>query len=281
VRNRRWPVLLATIIALLAPFGSPAASTLERMLEEQLRARGIRGERVLYAFRRVPRTAFVPEEARDRAYDDTALEIGHGQTISQPYIVALMTELLDLKGDERVLEVGTGSGYQAAILAELAKEVCTVEIVPELAAAARLRLTRHGYRNVHVKQGDGALGWREYAPYDAIIVTAVAPQVPRALIEQLRDGGVLVMPIGEPARRQVLARGVKRGGKLRTREITEVRFVPMTGEVMRRGSVGGWRDDDVRPTPERSSAPADSGAAPDAYPTPARGLIEEDLGSRG
>jgi protein-L-isoaspartate(D-aspartate) O-methyltransferase len=237
VKGGRRPALLATLVLLIwlpAPLG--AASSPEEMLERQLQARGIRDERLLEAFRRVSREAFAPAPARERAYDDAPLPIGHGQTMSQPYMVALMTEQLGLRGPERVLEVGTGSGYHAAILASLAREVYTIEIVPELAASARLRLAREGFRNVHVKQGDGALGWREYGPYDAIVVTAAAPSVPRALIDQLSDGGVLVMPLGDPNGRQVLVRGVKRGTKLRTREITEVRFVPLTGSGARGGA---------------------------------------------
>jgi protein-L-isoaspartate(D-aspartate) O-methyltransferase len=270
---------------------------------DQLKARGIRDARVLDAFRRVPREAFVPAELRDRAYDDAPLAIGHGQTVSQPYMVALMTELLDLKGGERVLEIGTGSGYQAAILAVLAREVYSVEIIPALATAARLRLTREGYRNVHVKLGDGTRGWREYGPYDAIVVTAAASSVPRPLIEQLREGGVLVMPVGDEAGRQVLVRGVKRAGKLRTREITEVRFVPMTGEAGRRGAPSAERErsqpsgraparsdehDDNRPrggSPAQSDendrprtrAPAASDANDDDRPR-GRGVSEEPRG---
>src|SRR3972149_4628816 len=160
------------------------------MVKAQIESRGVKDSMVLKAMRKVPRHLFVPKSYQEEAYADEPLPIGEGQTISQPYIVALMTELLGLKGGERVLEIGTGSGYQAAILAELAREVYTVEIIPELAAAAPPGITREGYRNVHVKQGDGALGWREYGPYDAVVVTAAAPSVPRALIDQLEEGGV-------------------------------------------------------------------------------------------
>lgn len=226
----RGPVLLA-LFALLTflPASSDAGSSPEQLVRE-LQSKGIRNARVLDAVRRVPRAAFVPPSVRERAYDDVPLDIGHGQTISQPSVVALMTEQLGLTGNERVLEIGTGSGYHAAILATLAHEVYSVELVPELASGARLRLVRAGYRNVHVKQGDGTLGWREYGPYDAVVVTAAAPSVPRALIDQLNEGGVLVMPIGEVDGRQVLVRGVKRGIKLRTKEIAEVRFVPLLRE---------------------------------------------------
>lgn len=310
MRRGRWPPRLAIAALLLA---CPAASRPDPVpagtLADQLRVRGIRDERVLDAVRRVRREAFAPVGARARAYDDEPLPIGHGQTMSQPYVVALMTELLRLEGNERVLEIGTGSGYQAAVLAELAREVYSVEIIPELAAAARLRLTHEGYRNVHVKQGDGTFGWHDYGPYDAIVVTAAAESVPRALIDQLHEGGVLVMPIGEPDGRQVLVRGVKHGVKLHTREVTEVRFVPMTGEAVQRGS-GKARgaaarlpapasDDGVRgPDAPRDVPRGDSGAAgptvpPNAGPSApherdtgpstlprGHGVIEEELPDR-
>ncbi len=225
----RGPALFAlfallTFLPAAHAFGASAAQ-----LASELQGRGIRDPHVLDAIRRVPRDAFAPSAAHDHAYDDTSLDIGHGQTMSQPYVVALMAQQLGLEGNERVLEIGTGSGYNAAVLGTLAHEVYSVELIPELASAARLALTRAGYRNVHVKQGDGTLGWREYGPYDAIVVTAAGPTVPRALIDQLREGGVLVMPVGDPNGRQVLVRGVKRGLKLRTREIAEVRFVPLLG----------------------------------------------------
>jgi len=311
VRRGRWPARIAIATLLLAcPVLCRAASALSgRTMIDQLRTRGIHDERVLEAMGRVRREAFAPDEARARAYADEPLPIAHGQTMSQPYVVALMTELLHLGGNERVLEIGTGSGYQAAVLAELAREVYSVEIIPELAATARLRLTSEGYRNVHVKEGDGALGWRDYGPYDAIMVTAAATSVPRALIEQLREGGVLVMPVGEAGGRQVLVRGVKRGIKLRTREVTEVRFVPMTGETVKRGSGtgSGVAPPPVPPardkgapgprvpsdTPRSDRGPAapnvsrdggagtssDGGTTP-SMPPGGRGLIEENLPDR-
>jgi protein-L-isoaspartate(D-aspartate) O-methyltransferase len=168
-----------------------------RMVEQQLLARGIRDERVLEAMNRVPRELFVPEELRERAYDDAALPIGSGQTISQPAMVALICELLDLQGNERVLDVGTGSGYQAAVLAELAAEVHTIERHPDLAEQARENLAAAGYTDrVSVHVGDGTLGDPEHAPFDAIAVAAAAPEPPRALYDQLDPGGRLVLPVG-------------------------------------------------------------------------------------
>ena len=272
-----WPVVAALLTLLsFSPAPLDAASGPDRMIDEQLERRGIRDRRVLDAFRRVPRDIFVPDDARDNAYDDRPLPIGHGQTISQPYIVAFMTEALNLKGEERVLEIGTGSGYQAAILAELVREVYSVEIVPELATNARLRLTRAGYRNVHVKQGDGAAGWREYGPYNAVIVTAAAPRVPQPLIDQLDEGGVLVMPVGDPRGRQVLIRGVKRGGKLRSRELTDVQFVPMTGSITRGGGAPPERPAAQRPRAEpapRERAPLDAEVRGGARPEPDTGEV--------
>ncbi|HID72737.1 TPA: protein-L-isoaspartate(D-aspartate) O-methyltransferase, partial [Candidatus Micrarchaeota archaeon] len=167
-----------------------------RRMVEELRRFGIRDERVLAAMEAIPRHLFVPEHMRQLAYEDTPLPIGHGQTISQPYIVALMTEALSLKGTERVLEIGTGSGYQTAILCELAREVFSVERIPELAMGAGERLGALGYRNFHISVGDGTLGWPEEAPFDGIIVTGGIPRVPDPLWDQLAEGGRLVAPIG-------------------------------------------------------------------------------------
>ncbi len=204
------------------------------MVEEQLIARGIRNERVLAAMRRVPRHEFVPEDLRGQAYEDWALPIGLGQTISQPYIVAFMTEALDPQPGQRVLEVGTGSGYQAAVLAELAGEVWTVELLPALAEAARARLERLGYRNVHVKAGDGYLGWAEAGPFDAVIVTCGAKEVPGPLFEQLKPGGVMIIPVGEVWAGQSLRVIVKGpNGERVERDVLPVQFVPLrrAGEV--------------------------------------------------
>lgn len=201
----------------------------EEMVRQQLIERGIRDERVLAAMRKVPRHRFVPPEYVHAAYDDGPLPIGAGQTISQPYIVALMTELLNLRGDERVLEIGTGSGYQTAILAELAREVYTIELEAELLARARRLLVEEmGYANIFFRHGDGSKGWPEAAPFDAIIVTAAPPEVPPALLEQLRVGGRLVIPVGTWD--QDLQLIVKYGPEptdCTVQSITPVRFVPL------------------------------------------------------
>lgn len=200
------------------------------MVVEQIEERGIRDRRVLEVMERVPRHEFVPEEYRAFAYEDSPLPIGEGQTISQPYIVALMTECLNLEGEEKVLEVGTGSGYQAAILSELAKEVYTIEIVGPLAERAEELLKNLGYRNVKVKCDDGYLGWEEYAPFDGIIVTCAPEHIPQPLIDQLAEGGRMVIPVGETQFPQVLKLVEKREGKVTMRNVVPVRFVPMTGD---------------------------------------------------
>ena len=200
-----------------------------RMVTEQLQLRGITDARVLAACLHIPRHAFVPPEFQGEAYADHPIPIGEGQTISQPYMVALMTQLLRLQGHERVLEVGTGSGYQLAVLAELALEVYSVERVPELAQQAVERLQQQGYLNVHVTTGDGSLGWPGEAPYEGIVVTAGTPRVPDMLIEQLAEGGRLVIPVGS-ARAQMLTLVHKRAGHLTVKDITRCVFVPLVGE---------------------------------------------------
>lgn len=204
----------------------------EKMVETQIKARGVKNPRVLSALLKVERHRFVPEENLNSAYSDQPLPIGEGQTISQPYIVALMTELLDLKGDEKVLEIGTGSGYQAAILAELSKEVYTIEIIESLASMSKKRLLELGYQNIQVKAGDGYLGWPEFAPFDAIIVTAAPDHIPKPLIEQLKEGGRMVVPVGTHT--QELKKIVKRSGKIETTDVIPVLFVPMTGEGVKK-----------------------------------------------
>jgi protein-L-isoaspartate(D-aspartate) O-methyltransferase len=200
----------------------------ERMVETQIKARGVKDPRVLAAMLKVERHLFVPRDLHPTAYSDQPLPIGEGQTISQPYIVALMTELLDLKGDDKVLEVGTGSGYQAAILAELAKEVYSIEIIEKLAISAEKLLFDLGYKSIKVKAGDGYLGWPEVAPFDAIIVTCAPDHIPKPLMDQLKEGGRMVIPVGEFT--QELKKIVKRGGKLETTNVIPVIFVPMTGD---------------------------------------------------
>lgn len=199
------------------------------MVDAQIRRRGVTDPCVLRAMGSVPRHRFVPQVWRDNAYEDRALPIGFEQTISQPYVVAFMTQALRLTGDERVLEIGTGSGYQAAVLAGCAREVFTVEIRPDLARAAAARLEELGYRKVTVRHGDGRAGWAAHAPYDAILVTAAAPDIPEQLVEQLRDGGVLVMPRGPVEGGQVLVRGLKQSTGLKLEELLPVAFVPLVG----------------------------------------------------
>lgn len=204
------------------------------MLNRQLTGpgRNITNPRVLQAMQTVPRHEFVPEEHRDEAYDDHPLPIGHGQTISQPYIVAFMTEQLDPKPTDRVLEIGTGCGYQAAVLGELVQDVYTIEIVEPLARQATATLRRLGYDNVHVRAGDGFAGWPEEAPFDAVIVTCAPEKIPQPLVEQLKEGGRMVIPVG-PSHDQSLYLLRKEGGELKQRAILPVRFVPMTGEAQR------------------------------------------------
>lgn len=201
----------------------------EQMVRNQIEARGITDPLVLAAMRQVPRHLFVPAEMRDSAYRDAPLPIGEGQTISQPYIVALMTEMLELTGGERVLEIGTGSGYQAAILSLLAREVYTVERLPTLAQHAEELLLQLGYCNVRIRVGDGTLGWSEYAPYEAIIVTAASPDIPPPLLDQLADGGRFIAPIG-PRWTQTLVRVRRKGDELQKEHLTSVAFVPLVGE---------------------------------------------------
>lgn len=199
-----------------------------QMVEQQLRQRGIRDERVLSAMTEVPRHRFVPQFWRSASYSDNPLPIGQEQTISQPYIVALMSESLELKGHETVLEIGTGSGYQAAVLSRLAQRVYSIEIIPKLADAARAQLLALGCANVTVIVGDGNDGWKQGGPYDAIIVTAAAPQIPPALVEQLAEGGRMVLPV-KKGEEQYLLRLRKQDGKILEDDLGVVRFVPLVG----------------------------------------------------
>ncbi len=197
----------------------------ERMVDRQIERRGIENVRVLQALRDVKRHLFVPPEEISEAYEDHPLPIGHGQTISQPYIVALMTESIDPKHSDRVLEIGTGSGYQAAVLSRLVKEVYSIEIVESLGREAQKRLKDLGYDNVTVRIGDGYKGWPEKAPFDAIVVTAAPPEIPQALIDQLAEGGRMVVPVGTAFQELLLIE--KKKGEITKRVITAVRFVPM------------------------------------------------------
>jgi protein-L-isoaspartate(D-aspartate) O-methyltransferase len=205
----------------------------EFMVKTQLIPRGISDERVLNAMKKVPRHFFVDVYIQYKAYDDMALSIGEGQTISQPYMVAIMTQLLELKGNEKVLEVGTGSGYQAAILAELSKEVYTVERVAVLVKKAEDRFQSLGYKNIHVKIGNGTLGWPEEAPFDRIIITAGTPKIPAPLIEQLSEEGIIIAPVGDRFSQQLL-KVRKSKGKLLENYHTPCVFVPLIGEY-------GWK----------------------------------------
>jgi protein-L-isoaspartate(D-aspartate) O-methyltransferase len=220
-----------TVQPMLTPTASPDPRLQERlsMVETQMQARDITDPDVLKAMEAVPRHEFVLEEFLNQAYEDHPLPIGYGQTISQPYIVALMTQLMNLKRGDKVLEIGTGSGYQAAILAMLTDQVYSVEIIPELAQSAAERLKRLGYTNVHVKEGDGYYGWEEYAPYDAIVVTAAPDHVPQPLVQQLKDGGRLVIPVGPPGGYQSLWQITRKGDRVESKNITGVLFVPLTG----------------------------------------------------
>lgn len=203
------------------------ASSAGPMVEQQIRARGVSDPRTLRAMLSVPREKFVPQELRHRAYEDGPLPIGYGQTISQPFIVAYMTEQIQPKPRDRVLEIGTGSGYQAAVLSQMVAQVYTIEIVRPLAERAEALLRELGYQNVHVKAGDGYKGWPEHAPFDAIIVTAAPDHVPQPLVEQLKEGGRMVIPVGKTGA-QMLYLLEKRGGKIKQKAVIPVKFVPFT-----------------------------------------------------
>jgi len=221
---------LAISIPLIA--ADPYAAKREAMVRDQLQDRDIRDAKVLSAMRTVPRHEFVPDTVRAMAYEDHPLPIGNGQTISQPYIVALMTQLLEVSKTHRVLEIGTGSGYQAAVLSQLAGDVYSVEIVPDLARESQAALKRLGYGSVRVRHGNGYLGWPEHAPFDRIIVTAAPPELPQALLDQLKPGGRLVAPVGRGVFDQQLRLWQKdASGKVRSRDVIPVRFVPMVQEV--------------------------------------------------
>ncbi|MHB8772636.1 MAG: protein-L-isoaspartate(D-aspartate) O-methyltransferase [Syntrophales bacterium] len=219
-------LLLAVAAPAAAPDGASTASRRAAMVRTQIAERGVADPAVLKAMGAVQRHRFVPAGQLGDAYDDRPLPIGYGQTISQPYIVAAMTESIRPRSDHKVLEVGTGSGYQAAVLAEIVAQVFTVEIIPELGKTARERLQEMGYRNVAVRVADGYDGWPEEAPFDAIVVTAAAEYIPPPLLGQLREGGRMIIPVGAPFFTQMLTLVEKRGGQTTTRQLMPVRFVP-------------------------------------------------------
>jgi protein-L-isoaspartate(D-aspartate) O-methyltransferase len=227
--SRRGFPSLATVAAQASADSEEQREARRRMVEEQIAARGVRDTRVLAAVRKIPRHLFVPPQMQPYAYADEPLPIGYGQTISQPYIVAFMSEALELKPQDRVLEIGTGSGYQAAVLAELTREVYSIEIVEPLGKEAAERLKRLGYTNVKLRIGDGYRGWPEAAPFDAIMVTAAPGHVPPALVEQLREGGRLVLPVGRFFQDLIRIRRTPKG--TRQESLLPVRFVPMVGEA--------------------------------------------------
>jgi protein-L-isoaspartate(D-aspartate) O-methyltransferase len=232
-RIAHWVIIAAFAATGCHQNATPAsefAAQRQRMVKEQLIPRDIHDERVLTAMGKVPREEFVPEDSRASSYADSPLPIGHDQTISQPFIVAYMTEQLHPQPTDRVLEIGTGSGYQAAVLSELVKEVYTIEIIEPLAQSASARLARLGYKNAHVKIGDGYKGWPEVAPFDAIIVTCAPNKVPQPLTDQLKEGGRMIIPVGVAADQQLYLLK-KENGELEQRAILPVRFVPMAGEA--------------------------------------------------
>ncbi len=245
LNQNRKPSVLATLLSVVLPtLAFVDAAQLERnkdqllrtrraMIERDLVGRGIRDVRVLEVMGSIERDLFVPEKLRAHAYADRPLPIGEGQTLSQPYVVALMTELLNLKGMERVLEIGTGSGYQTTVLGKLAAEVYSIEILPTLSKRAKTLLEGLGCDNVHLKVGDGFFGWEEQGPFDAILVTAAAPKIPEILWGQLREGGRLIMPLGADRQLQRLVRVTKTDGKQVIEEITGVLFVPLTGTIQK------------------------------------------------
>jgi len=226
--GRGWLLaVLAVAISTSAFSQDPLEKSREHMVRTQIAARGVIDSSTLRAMKKVPRHKFVPPDRVNYAYEDGPLSIGYDQTISQPYIVAFMTEAVRPRKGQRVLEVGTGSGYQAAVLAEIVDSVFTIEIVPELASSAESRLKSLGYRNVVVRYGDGYLGWPEHAPFDAILVTAAPDHIPQPLIDQLKEGGTMVIPVGPVESIQSLTIVKKKGGKIVKEVLLPVRFVPL------------------------------------------------------
>ena len=236
LKNVMWFFVLFILQQALTSFAAGDAYMQKRqlMVEQDIRGRGVKDPVVLRAMGTVPRHLFVTASLRSQAYEDHPLPIEEGQTISQPYVVALMTEALRLKQGDRVLEIGTGSGYQAAVLASIVKEVYTIEIRKTLADRSEKTLADLGYRNVKVKFGDGYFGWEEHAPFDAIIITAAANHIPPLLIKQLKEGGRLIVPLGSTVYYQMLTLATKRKGELDVEQLSPVAFVPMTGEIEKR-----------------------------------------------
>ncbi len=229
-----FSLIMLLLLFVLSTAGDEYAPLRQQMIERDIRGRGVSDAVVLNVMGRIPRHLFVDAAYRGQAYDDHPLPIGEGQTISQPYVVALMTEALGLESSDRVLEIGTGSGYQAAVLAEIAREVYTLEIRQALAERAARTLSDLGYRNVQVRHADGYFGWEEHAPFDAIIITAAANHIPPPLIKQLREGGRLIVPLGSTVYYQTLTLATKRKGNLDVVQLCPVAFVPMTGEVQKK-----------------------------------------------
>jgi len=223
-------VFIILCYVLLLVIQDEFAGLRHQMVQTQIKARGVTNKKVLDAMDKVPRHLFVPKEIESMAYQDRPLPIGYNQTISQPYIVGFMTEAILPNADDVVLEIGTGSGYQAAVLGEIVKEVYTLEIIPELGMNAKLRLKELGYENIHVKVSDGYYGWLEHAPFNAIVVTAAAEEIPEPLIDQLADGGRMIIPLGHAFDVQNLVLVTKKNGEVQTKNLFAVRFVPFTRE---------------------------------------------------
>ena len=237
---KRLTLLLTFLLINQITFAGPAPQPEDEKyaiaratLIKKIKSEGIKDEAVLRAMAKVQRHEFVPEKYRARSYEDISLPIGKIQTISQPYMVALMTEAIRPKASYKVLEIGTGTGYSAAVLSDIVDKVYTIEIEPELAKTATARLKRLGYTNIHVKEGDGFFGWEEFAPFDAIILTCNAGKVPPRLGEQLKEGGRLIMPLGDTYSIQTMVVITKVAGKLISRPLVEVQFVPMLGEIQK------------------------------------------------
>ena len=229
--NKKMAVIIFSALFLILnciPQEDKYTGTREKMVEDQVESRGISNQLTLDAMKKVPRHKFVPPNLLDRAYDDGPLPIGYGQTISQPYIVAYMTAVIDPQPGQKILEIGTGSGYQAAVLAEIIDSVFTIEIVTELYRSSEKRLKELGYKNVLCKNADGYYGWKKYEPFDAIIVTAATEYIPPPLIEQLKDGGKMIIPVGSPFLNQTLILVEKNGEEIATTSLLPVRFVPFT-----------------------------------------------------